>query len=362
MVVEGPRRLGRARAEKAGFFSEEDADAPVVRRRGARDPLEDSTPMWKQDYRGHFDKLAEEQAGVVEEESDFSKAMKARAEGGGGLGLVDVEAELASAFANTTKEETEDKGPQKKPGSVRDRLSSTALPDVFDPRTRKVRIITRDDLFGSGKGIEVGSGSGQVNFAPTKRERAAWKKNSKYAVNYVADAEELALENQLREEEIERKRLAYIAEYEVLKKEFAQVTAVAGVLAIAIVYTSVGFSKDLTASTALGVAGAILYARLLSRSADGGAPPRLAVPIILAGFWNRWETLFADDAGLHLSLLYISIGFFTYKASSVWQVIKAILPVEEPVAEEATEGTDLEAAGRAEARGAFDSLVSENQW
>ena len=31
---------------------------------------------------------------------------------------------------------------------------------------------------------------------------------------------------------------------------------------------------------------------------------------ILVMAYNRWEALFADDANLHLSLLYIAIGFF----------------------------------------------------
>ena len=58
------------------FFDEADVDAPVMRRRDNADPLKDDTPMWKQNYRPHFDKLDEETDrllnGTEEEESEFA--------------------------------------------------------------------------------------------------------------------------------------------------------------------------------------------------------------------------------------------------------------------------------------------------
>merc|ERR1712216_900682 len=196
-----------------------------------------------------------------------------------------------------------------------------------------------------GEVLEKMQKSGQnIYYAPTKRERAAWKKNEKYAINYVADAEELMLENKLRAEEAERKRLAYMAEYQALKGEFLLATATTGILTVAIVYTSVGFQMDLTVSAALGAIGALTYSRFLTQSADG--------------------------VGVHLSLLYISIGFFTYKGSNVWQVIRAFLPIEDPepaplplpTEGDATSSWDEDALssfdeeGRAKARTSFDKM------
>jgi len=369
------------------FFDEADVDAPVMRRRDNADPLKDDTPMWKQNYRPHFDKLDEETDrllnGTEEEESEFAAAMRKRDEAkaaGNGLGFVDIETQLDNAFSEgggieRAKEQTQTPAAKGKP---RAKAGSTSLPDVFDPRTRRLRVVTRNDLFGSGKGKEVTpevlekmQKSGQnIYYAPTKRERAAWKKNDKYAINYVADAEELMLENKLRAEEAERKRLAYMAEYQALKGEFLLATATTGILTVAIVYTSVGFKMDLTVSAALGAIGAFTYSRFLTQSADGSSPPRLAVPLVLCMGWNRWEALFADDVGFHLSLLYMSIGFFTYKGSNVWQVIRAFLPIEDPepaplplpTEGDATSSWDEDALssfdeeGRAKARTSFDKI------
>jgi len=47
--------------------------------------------------------------------------------------------------------------------------------------------------------------------------------------------------------------------------------------------------------------------------------PRLLIPMILVLLYNRYNLLAADSVGIHLELLPMLLGFFTYKAGVLSQ-------------------------------------------
>jgi hypothetical protein len=49
----------------------------------------------------------------------------------------------------------------------------------------------------------------------------------------------------------------------------------------------------------------------------GAGAPRLLIPVILALSYNRWNQLYAGDAGVTLQLIPELLGFFTYKLAVV---------------------------------------------
>ena len=53
---------------------------------------------------------------------------------------------------------------------------------------------------------------------------------------------------------------------------------------------------------------------------------RLLIPAILAAVWNRWNALYAPTTGFDLEILPILAGFFTYKAATVVQLFRDLLP------------------------------------
>jgi len=83
-------------------------------------------------------------------------------------------------------------------------------------------------------------------------------------------------------------------------------------------------SRELAISYSVGAFASVVYLNMLNRSIDGfgsseggslASQPRLLIPLVLAMGFNRWNTLAADSAGLHLELMPMLLGFLTYKGA-----------------------------------------------
>eukprot|EP00898_Chlorokybus_atmophyticus_P005704 jgi/Chlat1/6134/Chrsp41S05719 len=84
---------------------------------------------------------------------------------------------------------------------------------------------------------------------------------------------------------------------------------------------------------AIGAAGSVAYLNMLARSVQsiggggfGGVQPRLLVPVALVMLFNRWNTLYAPETGIHLVLVPMLLGFFSYKAATLIQTLREFLP------------------------------------
>jgi ATP synthase protein I len=152
----------------------------------------------------------------------------------------------------------------------------------------------------------------------TQRESRAWGRSDRYAQKPMASSTRSAEEESaLLEEEQEAQ-----AKYDDLKKELYLWTI--GLTAFCFGSTVVFYGRDVGASYGVGALGGFLYLRSLSRSMDSFGTgfgsvgsPRLLIPVILALGYNRYNTLVAESSGLHLELLPMLVGFFTYKGALV---------------------------------------------
>ena len=151
----------------------------------------------------------------------------------------------------------------------------------------------------------------------TQRESRAWGRSQRYSSKPVAPSRSTAEEAALLEDEEEAQ-----AKYDDLKKELYLWTI--GLTVVCFGCTVIFYGRDIGASYGVGALGGFLYLRSLSRSMDSfgtgfgsAGSPRLLIPVILALGYNRYNTLLSESSGLHLELLPMLVGFFTYKGAVV---------------------------------------------
>lgn len=188
--------------------------------------------------------------------------------------------------------------------------------------------------------------AGGPAYAPTRGERRGWTRTAKFTRSSTLSE---VREARRGEAEQEAARAADLRRYQRLKAELLAFTAASGGLVCAALLAL--YDRETAGSYALGAAGGLLYLRLLQRSVDGasgqGAPSlagavegvaggqRLLIPALLVAGWNRWNALGAPTAGFELHVLPILAGFFTYKASTVWQLAREVFPLQLGAREEA---------------------------
>ncbi|CAM6124644.1 unnamed protein product [Calypogeia fissa] len=174
--------------------------------------------------------------------------------------------------------------------------------------------------------------------APTRREEELWAKGRKAA---TGGSEVMAREvNQAQIDPIvekERQRLWYLE----LKRRLQLLTLAIGCLGTGCAYFT--YSPEIAGSYGVGLLGALLYVRLLGNSVDGlgssssaGAArqamgsPRLMVPVVLVMVYNRWNALLVPELSvMPLDLIPMLLGFFTYKAATLVETFKELLPAKE---------------------------------
>lgn len=153
----------------------------------------------------------------------------------------------------------------------------------------------------------------------TQRESRAWGRSKRYSSKPVASRARVSAEEEaaLIEEEEDAQ-----ARYDDMKRQLYLWTL--GLTAVCFGSTVVFYGRDVGASYGVGALGGFLYLRSLSRSMDSfgtgfgsAGSPRLLIPVILALGYNRYNSLISESSGLHLELLPMLVGFFTYKGAVV---------------------------------------------
>lgn len=170
--------------------------------------------------------------------------------------------------------------------------------------------------------------------APTRREQQQWARGRK-----AGGMAMLVSEGGDGSNRIESKAVTVKKDYSQIKGNLQILTAIFGGAGIAVSYAS--YSSEVAFSYGVGLLGALAYIRMLGNSVDSlgesnskGAAraalgqPRLLVPVVLVMCFNRWNEIVAPEFNvLHLQLIPILIGFFTYKAATVVEVFRDIYQV-----------------------------------
>ncbi|XP_050226812.1 protein CONSERVED ONLY IN THE GREEN LINEAGE 160, chloroplastic [Mercurialis annua] len=171
--------------------------------------------------------------------------------------------------------------------------------------------------------------------APTRREQDKWDRANKAATG--------GTEVLLREVRKPRGDPAVLAaqsreQYIKIKKKLQILTF--GIGGVGLVSAYVSYSPEIAASFGAGLLGSIVYMRMLGTSIDAMADgarglikgaigqPRLLVPVALVMIYNRWNGILVPEYGfMHLELIPMLVGFFTYKIATFVQVIEDAITV-----------------------------------
>ncbi|XP_059659776.1 protein CONSERVED ONLY IN THE GREEN LINEAGE 160, chloroplastic isoform X2 [Cornus florida] len=173
--------------------------------------------------------------------------------------------------------------------------------------------------------------------APTRREQEKWDRATKAATG--------GSDVMLRESRRPRGDPKVLAaqsreQYLKLKKKLQILTL--GVGGIGLLSAYISYSPEIAASYGAGFLGSLVYIRMLGTSIDSMADgargiikgaigqPRLLVPVVLVMFYNRWNGILVPDYGfMHLELIPMLVGFFTYKIATFIQAIEEALTIVE---------------------------------
>ncbi|KAJ1415775.1 hypothetical protein SESBI_17836 [Sesbania bispinosa] len=167
--------------------------------------------------------------------------------------------------------------------------------------------------------------------AATRREQEKWDRASKAATG-GSDV----MFRELRQSREDPEVLAARAQeqYDKLKNKLQILTLGIGGVGLASAYVS--YSPEIAASFGAGLLGSFAYIRMLGSSVDSlrtdGAKsfvkgavgqPRLLVPVVLVMIYNRWNAILVPEFGsMHLELIPMLVGFFTYKIATFVQAIE----------------------------------------
>ncbi|CAJ2645760.1 protein CONSERVED ONLY IN THE GREEN LINEAGE 160, chloroplastic isoform X2 [Trifolium pratense] len=172
--------------------------------------------------------------------------------------------------------------------------------------------------------------------APTRREQDKWNRAAKAAT----DGSDVML-RELRKSRENPEVLAaqYRVQYDKLKKRLQELTY--GIGAVGLVSSYLSYSPEIAASFGAGFLGSLAYIRMLGSSVDSLNPsggralikgavgqPRLLVPVILVMIYNRWNAILVPEYDImHLQLIPMLVGFFTYKIATFAQAIEEVITV-----------------------------------
>ncbi|KAJ0668523.1 hypothetical protein HanPI659440_Chr17g0690331 [Helianthus annuus] len=171
--------------------------------------------------------------------------------------------------------------------------------------------------------------------APTRREQDKWDRATKAATG-GSDV----MFRELRRPKGDPELLAAKSreQYIKLKNKMQILTLAIGGVGLVSAYVS--YTPEIAASYGAGLVGSLVYMRMLGNSIDGMADgargvikgaigqPRLLVPVALVMIYNRWNGIVVPEYGLmHLELIPMLVGFFTYKIATFSQAIEAAFTV-----------------------------------
>ncbi|VVB07562.1 unnamed protein product [Arabis nemorensis] len=171
--------------------------------------------------------------------------------------------------------------------------------------------------------------------APTRREQDKWDRATKAATG--------GSEVMLREVRRPRGDPEVLAaesreQYFKLKNRLQLLTV--GIGGVGLVSAYISYTPEITLSFGAGFLGSLAYMRMLGNSVDAMADgargvmkgaanqPRLLVPVVLVMIFNRWNAILVPEYGfMHLELIPMLVGFFTYKIATFFQAIEEAISI-----------------------------------
>ncbi|XP_060188561.1 protein CONSERVED ONLY IN THE GREEN LINEAGE 160, chloroplastic-like [Lycium barbarum] len=167
--------------------------------------------------------------------------------------------------------------------------------------------------------------------APTRREQEKWGKAAKAATG----GSDVMLRELKRPQGDPRVLAAQSREQYLKLKNKLQLLTV-GIGGIGVVSAYISYSPEIALSYGAGFIGSLMYMRMLGNSVDSMqsdgpralikaavGQPRLLVPVALVMIFNRWNGILVPEYGfMHLELIPILVGFFTYKIATFVQAIE----------------------------------------
>ncbi|XP_020885121.1 uncharacterized protein LOC9315367 isoform X2 [Arabidopsis lyrata subsp. lyrata] len=113
-----------------------------------------------------------------------------------------------------------------------------------------------------------------------------------------------------------------------------------GIGGVGLVSAYISYTPEIALSFGAGLMGSLAYMRMLGNSVDAMADgargvvkgaanqPRLLVPVVLVMIFNRWNAILVPDYGfMHLELIPMLVGFFTYKIATFFQAIEEAISI-----------------------------------
>ncbi|KAB1209807.1 ATP synthase protein I [Morella rubra] len=263
---------------------------------GEKDPLSSDEFMWNKDFMSRFQRLIQDPDSSIE-------ATPVKEEPSGFLSLNRVMS-LQSLEVDLSKELTAPSRP-----GLEEKVEATAQ---------------------SG-----GSKSSRWKLAPTRREQQKWDRATKAATGGSE-----VMFRELRKPRGDPEVLAAQAREQYFKLKNKLQILTLGIGGVGLVSAYVSYSLEIAASFGAGLLGSFVYMRMLGSTvdsmADGAkgvvkgaiAQPRLLVPVVLVMIYNRWNGILVPEYGLmHLELIPMLVGFFTYKIATFAQAIEEALTV-----------------------------------
>lgn len=175
--------------------------------------------------------------------------------------------------------------------------------------------------------------------APTRREQDKWDRATKAA---TGGSEVLVRESRRQRGDPQVLAAQSREQYYKLKNKLQLLTI--GIGGVGVVSAYFSYSLEIAASYGVGLLGSLAYMRMLGNTVDSMADgkkglvkgavgqPRLLVPVVLVMMYNRWNEILVPDYGfMHLELIPMLVGFFTYKIATFTQAIEeAVKPTGTP--------------------------------
>ncbi|KAI3457137.1 hypothetical protein Pfo_013800 [Paulownia fortunei] len=268
---------------------------------GDEDPLASDDYLWNKDFMGRMKRLIQDPDAAAADFSSDPRVASAKEEPSGFLSLNRVMS-LDNLEVDLSKELTASSG------SVVERQVEEQTVSTAGRRWRAAP--TRREQEKWDRATKAATGGSDVMFRESRRPRG--------------DPEVLAAQSR--------------EQYYKLKNKLQVLTLGIGGIGVLSAYFS--YSPEIAASYSAGLLGSLAYMRMLGNSVDSMADgakglvkgaigqPRLLVPVVLVMLYNRWNGILVPDYGfMHLDLIPMLVGFFTYKIATFMLAIEEAVNV-----------------------------------
>uniref|UniRef100_K3XJN8 CGL160/ATPI domain-containing protein n=1 Tax=Setaria italica TaxID=4555 RepID=K3XJN8_SETIT len=164
-----------------------------------------------------------------------------------------------------------------------------------------------------------GATSARWRLVPTRREQAKWDRAAKAA---TGGSDVILRESKSRVQQGDPKELAARAREDYLKLKQRLQLLTLGIGGVGVVSAYVSYSPEIAVSFGAGLIGSLVYLRMLGTSVDSLAGG--------TGETVKWNGILVPDYGfMHLELIPMLVGFFTYKIATFAQAIQDSIPAVE---------------------------------